>query len=317
MEQLLKFLPTRPQAWWVRYGVTALIVAAVFLVRAGSGGLTGPYGFALFVIPILAASIVFDRGSGFFATGLALTLVGTLLDWSAGVLPHAPALVTFLFVGMVLAFTGESLRNVAEHAVESERSKDLLYRELSHRIKNTFATVQAVLRLQARAQSSDLVREALEAASGRCSAIFQAHDHLAIQGDTVEMRAYLNTLGASLADGHRDVRPIAITVDAEPAMLPSSKAEPIGLIVNELVTNAFKYAFPENVPGTVHIKFFQTGGQWRLEVIDNGIGCPAEVKSGLGTTIMKLLAQQLDGRLTREDGKPGCRVILEFAISGG
>jgi two-component sensor histidine kinase len=313
VEQLLGFLPDHPQPWWIRYGVTALLIAAVFVIRAGSGDLTGPYGFVLFVIPVLVAAVVFDRGSGFLATVLTMLLLAGLVDWSDNPWVHAAAFVVFLFVGFFVSFVGESLRKAAEHAVRAEREKDLLLRELHHRIKNTFATVQAVLRLQARAQPEG-VSTAVEAALGRCNAIFHAHDHLSegAQGGSVEMRAYLATLGNSLADGLRGLRPIAIDVDAETAMLPSTKAEPIGLIVNELVTNAFKYAFPDDSPGVIQIRFRRAGPCWRLEVLDNGVGCPAEVRNGLGTTLMELLAQQLGSRLRREDAKPGCHVFMEF-----
>lgn len=315
MEQLLRFLPERPQPWWVRYGITALVIVLVFLIRAGSGNITGPYGFVLFVVPILAASIIFNRGSGFFATILAVLLVCALVVRSNGLLVHAPALVVFVFVGFTLSFAGESLRKVAEQAVRADREKDLLLRELNHRIKNTFGIIQAILRLQGRSGSQD-VRDTLGTALNRCSAIFHAHDFVSqgVQGGTVEMQSYLTTLGTWLADGLRDVRPIAINVDAEVAMLPSAKAEPVGLIVNELVTNAFKYAFPNNTAGVIQIRFFRQGQHWRLEVADNGVGCPTDVKPGLGTTLIQLLSQQLGARLQREDTKPGCRVIMTFEV---
>jgi two-component sensor histidine kinase len=203
---------------------------------------------------------------------------------------------------------------VAEHAVFAEREKDLMYRELNHRIKNTFSIVQAILRLQGRSASEE-VRAALESSISRCNAIFYAHDHISegARAGTVEMRSYLTTLGKSLADALRDIRPIAITVDSDSVILPSEKAEPVGLIVNELVTNAFKYAFPKNQAGTIRIRFATEASGYRLEVTDNGSGCPAEVKTGLGTTLTQMLAQQIAGKLHREDAQPGCRVTLWFS----
>lgn len=115
-----------------------------------------------------------------------------------------------------------------------------------HRIKNDLATVGSLLRLQARSVENAAAREALESATNRLNVIAQVHQHLRqVEGDvvTVDIAAYLEDLSRGLGDLLRDVRPIALRVSSDPILLPSNQAVSVGLIVNELATNAFKYAF--------------------------------------------------------------------------
>ena len=115
----------------------------------------------------------------------------------------------------------------------------------------------------------------------------------------------------NLGDALRDVRPIAVNVSAEQILLRDDRAVSVGLIVNELVTNAFKYAFPDDRSGAVNVILHRVSdGQLELVVEDNGKGCPQEVKEGLGTRIVRLLAQQLGSLVTRTAANPGCRVSL-------
>src|SRR6185437_3780526 len=103
METLFRFLPGQ-QPVLIRYGATAIIVLAAFAVRFSMGDSTGRYGFIYFVLPVVAASLLFDRGSGFFAVGLSIALVASILDWDAGLSAHISALVVFCIVGCCLVF---------------------------------------------------------------------------------------------------------------------------------------------------------------------------------------------------------------------
>lgn len=100
------------------------------------------------------------------------------------------------------------------------------------------------------------------------------------------------------------MRPIAVNVTAKQILLRDEMAVSIGLIVNELVTNAFKYAFPGDRGGTVNVTFHRRNGKLELIVEDNGEGCPQDAKEGLGSRIVRLLAQQLGSKITREEQIP-------------
>jgi two-component sensor histidine kinase len=94
-------------------------------------------------------------------------------------------------------------------------------------------------------------------------------------------------------------------------LLREDRAVAVGLIVNELVTNAFKYAFPDDRGGTVNVSLQrERDGKLQLAVEDNGEGCPDDAKEGLGSRIVRLLAQQLGSTIRRTATNPGCRVSL-------
>jgi two-component sensor histidine kinase len=127
----------------------------------------------------------------------------------------------------------------------------------------------------------------------------------------VDMREYLTVCCQHLGDALRDVRPIAVNVNAAQILLRDDRAVSVGLIVNELVTNAFKYAFPDDRGGTVNVMVHrESDGRLELVVEDNGKGCPEDAKEGLGSRIVRLLAQQLGSTLRRTAANPGCRVSL-------
>jgi two-component sensor histidine kinase len=289
------------------------MVAVSFLLRVGVEERAGPYGFILFIPAIVAASIVFDRDCGFFAAALTIVFVSAFLHWPGNVRAHLASVASFGVVSAGLVLVSEGMRKGLERAVRAEAEKDLLLRELSHRSRNNFAVAASVLALQARTMSEPTARAALEAAAARIRVIAEAQVHLhpANGKGHVEIDAYLEDLCRSLGDALRDVRPVAVRVLAEPITLPADRAVPIGLIVNELVTNAFKYAFPAAREGTVTVRMQQRSPtELGLEVSDNGIGCPDDAKEGLGSNLVRLLVQQLGGTVRREQANPGCRVSV-------
>ena len=319
MENLLLLLPDRPQSIVVRYLLTALIVGICFLLQVGVEMQSGFFGFFLLLPGIFIASLIFDRGSGFYATVLSTALSVLVLMRPGGgfglLSQHLVPLVLFLLIGLGLATVSEGLRKALERAVRAERVKDLALSELNHRIRNDLAMMASVLELQTRAQTDPGAKAAFRSAVGRIHVIANAHDHLLPRDDqsSIDMKEYLTDCCRHLADTLRDVRPIAVNVEADPIYLPSDKAVPVGLMVNELATNAFKYAFPDDRAGTITVRFGnRTDRELELVVEDNGKGCPQGAKEGLGSRIVRLLAQQLKGDVTTESAGPGCRKIIAF-----
>jgi len=129
--------------------------------------------------------------------------------------------------------------------VTAEQSAEVLLYELNHRIRNNFAMIASVLELQKRSVKEEAAKDAFASAVARVHVIANAHDHLLPkEGQSlIDMREYLTVCCQNLGDALRDVRPIAVNVSAAQILLRDDRAVSIGLIVNELVTNAFKYAF--------------------------------------------------------------------------
>jgi two-component sensor histidine kinase len=173
--------------------------------------------------------------------------------------------------------------------------------------------VASVLELQKRSQKEQAAKDAFASAVARVHVIANAHDHLLPkEGQSlIDMREYLTVCCQNLGDALRDIRPIAVNVSAEQILLRDDRAVSVGLIVNELVTNAFKYAFPDDRGGTVNVMLRrEDDGKLEVAVEDNGKGCPEDAKEGLGSRIVRLLAQQLGSTIKREAANPGCRVSL-------
>jgi two-component sensor histidine kinase len=312
VESLLEFLPARPQPVIVRYGASAVLVLVCFAFRLGAGPAAGEYSFIFFIPPILVASVLFDRGSGFFATALSAALVGVLVDWRVGALNHVAALTLFVCVSLFVVIVGEGMRKALEKSAALGEDLHLLLDEQGHRIKNDLAIASALIMLQARAQSDPAVRAALESAVARVHVLAKGYDHLraAARDQATDMERYLGEVCWKLGEALRGVRPIAVEVDADRVEVRSQTATRIGLIVNELVMNALKHAFPDERGGTVYVRLRRTGNELTLAVEDNGIGCPDASTEGLGSRLVRLLVQQLRGRMMREPGAPGCRVTI-------
>jgi two-component sensor histidine kinase len=315
MEKLLAWLPEKPQPLIVRYGITAITVAICFALLRLVQARSGVDSFFLMYPAVFLGALLFDRGSGFLATILSTALIVASLTREAGAIIPAPywlPVTLFLLIGLALAALSETLRKGWERALEAERAKDLLYRELRHRTKNDFAMAVSVLNLQARAQTKPEVYQALADAASRLHVLSKAHEQLEPRGDraAVQMSDYLRVLCQSLTES-MGAEKAAVRVDCDDTELPVERAIPVGLIVNELVTNAFKHAFVAEYKGEVSVAL-RHGKNYLLSVADNGKGCPKSAASGLGSQLVELLVRQLEGSLERTEATPGCRVQIEF-----
>jgi PAS domain S-box-containing protein len=193
------------------------------------------------------------------------------------------------------------------------RLRDILVREVDHRVKNSLSMIAAILRMQSRGAVSDEARTKLASAAGRVSTVARIHERLQGGADLrrVEMDQYLPTVVRAVADalGRDD---ITLRMRSDAVIMASGRAAALGLIAAELATNAFKHAFPGR-GGTVEVTLRTCeNNRLRLCVRDNGIGGwalpnpdatagtkpPASFSVGLGTRITQLQVGQLGGTLT-------------------
>jgi two-component sensor histidine kinase len=225
-------------------------------------------------------------------------------------------LALFLATSLGIAEVTEALTRLLDRTSCAEQENALLLEELEHRTKNDLQMIASVLTLQANSSSNNEVNAALRSAIGRIQVVARAHERLQRREPTslVHVDAYLQDLCQGLGELLRDVRPIAVRVDAERMELPTSVAVHLGLLTNELVTNAFKYAFPNGRGGTIQVGLSVSDGtSAQLSVVDDGIGCPDGPPQGLGTRLTTLLARQLGGTIHREVDA-GCRVVVTFPL---
>ncbi len=201
-----------------------------------------------------------------------------------------------------------------EHAVAHERI-GMLMQELTHRVKNSLQSIASMVKIEARIHKSGEGKAALERVSHRIDALGQLYAKLS-ESDTVEAvdaATYLDDLCRDLVasvskDGGAS---IVLKTDIESELLPTDQAIPMGLIVNELVTNALKYAFPSETKGTVMVTLKRVPGALRLTVADDGKGIDiTRADSGLGGRLVEGFAQQLGGTVERESGSQGTTVPL-------
>jgi two-component sensor histidine kinase/PAS domain-containing protein len=193
----------------------------------------------------------------------------------------------------------EIIVDITDRKAEESRQSEM-FDELNHRVKNNLAAVSAMLTLQARAAEDPQVREQLRKAVDRIAAIGEVHASLyrASSTDEVDFAAYLRRLCDRLADGLIDSDRVRIEVDADPAMAPLDEAVALGLIVNELVTNAAKYAYPEPAAGVIRVVLRNRPGMFVLKVSDEGRGLGSGgASSGIGMRLVRSLVRQCRGEL--------------------
>jgi len=199
------------------------------------------------------------------------------------------------------------------------RQKDIMLKEVHHRVKNNLQVVNSLLTLQASSSDMPLLREALRKGQARIHSMSLVHEELYQSEDLscIELDSYVTKLCQNLGD-MLDER-IKIALDVGKIQLSIIQAVPCGLILNELVTNSLKYAYPGTSTGEVRICISENGSDVFLSVEDDGIGMGetlgAEKPAGLGLTLIMGLADQLSGEfriMLKADGSGGARFELVF-----
>jgi PAS domain S-box-containing protein len=208
----------------------------------------------------------------------------------------------------------ERVRLEREHAIAGERI-GMLLQELTHRVKNSLQIIAAMVSIEARSHKSGEGKAALERVSHRINALGQLYSQLSKANtvEAVDAATYLDGLCQDLiASVHKEGgTSIVLETDIESELLPTDRAITIGLMVNELVMNAIKHAFPDDTKGTVLVTFKRAPGELRLTVSDDGKGVdPRRADSGLGGRLIEGFAHQLGGQLRRESNRQGTTVRL-------
>jgi len=211
-------------------------------------------------------------------------------------------------------------RKRAEEEINRQLSeKETLLKEVHHRIKNNVASIESLLSLQAGSTDNTVAKSALQEATARVRSIRVLYEKLLIgkKYKEVYVKNYIESLIDSLVAVFPESQNISIEKKIADCTLSSKIAIPLGIILNELLTNIFKYAFKGKDEGHISIDLNKTENQVSLTIKDNGIGLEKrtdENKSpGFGLTIVKMLAEQLDGSFSIENDN-GTRSVLNFEL---
>lgn len=318
--------PLRRMPVALRYPMATAVVLLFFAIRALFGALMGGYPFLLFFPAIILISVLFDRGTGVYAVILSAAVAWfffipklnsfEMTDWSAA-LPLALYVLIGLFVAVLIEMLRSTAERLAQTAAKLEQSNSLnqlLLVDVNHRVKNHLASVSGLLRLSLRDLKEPQARQAIENAVGRINVLGEVYArlHLGERATVVSSREFITSLCEGLRSAVTGVRPIALRVHVDDIALSSTQAVPLGLVINELVENALKYAFPDERPGDICVGFEAQDEQLTLAVRDDGVGFDTQTaRVGGGTRIVRSLVQQLGGKLEVR-GAPGSETIVRL-----
>lgn len=206
----------------------------------------------------------------------------------------------------------ETCRDITERVRAEEQirksleEKDILIKEIHHRVKNNLLVIESLLKLQSHSIKDEKDKELFTESENRVKAMSMIHERLYRSKNLVDMdfKEYINSLAVQLFHSYRiQSSGVSLQVEVEDISLDIDTIIPCGLIVNELVSNALKYAFPGEASGsiTVNICKMEEGGVYKLSVKDNGKGLPDDFDiynaTTLGLQIVLSLSDQLDGKL--------------------
>lgn len=208
----------------------------------------------------------------------------------------------------------------AEREVRAARDRaEMLLREVNHRIANSLTIVTSLVRLQRHRVEDVAVKEILDQVQARIAAVAAVHRRLYTSDDvsTVDLAEYLTSLLCDLGRSQSDAaRSITIRLDCAPLSLATDKVVSFGIIVVELVTNAYKYAYADGEGGEIRVRVSVDDGKVVLVVEDDGRGLAdgGPTGTGLGSRLVGLMATSVGGKVDIENANPGVRATLTFPL---
>ena len=197
----------------------------------------------------------------------------------------------------------------------------MLLKEIHHRVKNNLQVVSSLLSLQSNTVDNAQTRKLLRESQDRIHAMALVHERLYRSNDFagIDVKGYLSDLVEHLRTSYRTER-LGVTVDCDQVFVSLDTAIPLGLIVSELVTNAFKHGFPNGASGLVKVTARATGtSACMLVVEDNGTGMPTGLAVGttssLGLHLVNILVEQIEGQVTVKNDN-GAHFAITFPLAG-
>ena len=222
--------------------------------------------------------------------------------------------------GAVITMFDITEQKLAEEEIQKQLTeKEILLREVHHRVKNNIANIESFLLLQNDSTDNPEAKEAIKSAIYRVQSMRILYDKLLLSRDhsEISIKNYIENLIDSLQDVFSEKDNIIIEKQIKDFNIAAKQAITIGIIINELLTNVFKHAFKKSAKGTISISIEKIDNRVTAIIKDNGIGIDEtslENKSpGFGLTIVKMLIEQLNGTCAMENDN-GVRSVIHFEI---
>ncbi|MEL6944566.1 MAG: sensor histidine kinase, partial [Bacteroidota bacterium] len=240
-------------------------------------------------------------------------------------------LLTLLLGGLFLTYRNNQKKNLRLQELNDDledtniqldqrnAQNELLLKEIHHRVKNNLETVSSLLELQSAQVEDDEVQSVMQASQSRVQSMSIIHQKL-YQGEnlaSIEMKDYFKNLAESILDTYDAWEKISIEYNMNEIELDIDTAIPLGLITNELITNALKYAFPDEQEGTIKLNLYEIDKKISFSVQDNGVGVQGTnttSSSGFGSQLIQLLVAQIGGIMTTQN-QDGLTTTIEFTYS--
>lgn len=220
----------------------------------------------------------------------------------------------------MLEHENEERKLVEEKLKRSLTEKDILLREVHHRVKNNMQVITSLMKLQAAKIDNREITEQFDQLRLRVQSMAMVHERLYKTKDfsDIDFKEYIHDLADNLYKSHLvEAKDIKMEYDIDEMHLSLNKAIPCGLIINELITNSFKHAFKDLKSGKISIILKKTDNLVRLEIYDSGKGIPSdydiEKSDSLGLRLVDILSQQLGGKFSWSQ-KEVIRFLVEFPV---
>jgi|GEM_PF-3880910 two-component sensor histidine kinase len=300
-------------AWWfpgvgriARIVVAACLEVAFFVIPgsllAFSGDDASPLRRFIGISLLLCSSASIARGVNIMVAGSYDLIV-----------PNFFQVLVFLIriLMMILGSTGYILirkEEVNSRLTRASEEKNLLFKELQHRVKNSLAIISGLTSLEADRRENAGFRESMEKVRDRIDAVSRLYDFMSAEDSArgVRLDLYVKDLTEHLLEGYSSSPGrILLEFELERIEVDAKTSMAVGIIVNELATNAMKHAFPGDRRGKIRVRLAEREGKVELEVTDDGVGAggrgiePESDAEGLGTLIVSMLVKQIEGSMSR------------------
>ncbi|ALM07554.1 histidine kinase [Sediminicola sp. YIK13] len=321
------------------YNITSgLATIGTVLITLYSGGINSPFIFVLGIIVFAAYATTRKYGKVYLYLNLLIIILIYVLSSSnyaitENVVPLANrslfALFCVLFsVYMIGGVFGKFLLKAHHRLYKSKREiedriseKETLLREVHHRVKNNLQTVSSLLSLQSRSIEDKKIKSLIKSSQNRVISMAMVHEMLYMRDDylsKIEYKNYVNELSQYLVRSVKgNKNNVKLNIDIADIKLGIDTAIPLGLLINEAITNALKYGIKDDMEGIIHIELKQENEkEFVLNIGDNGEGfsdsITPQTSKSLGLKLIHNLARQLKGSITKDLSLKGTNYIIRF-----